>query len=98
MNDYRISEIALQEIEEIVDYIAMSDPDAADRVRDGIFKGCEQLARHPGLGHRRPDLTQLPLRFRTVLRRYLIAYRGDTPRIEIVRVFGPGRDVAKLLR
>jgi toxin ParE1/3/4 len=98
MNDYGISEIALQEIEEIVDYIAASDPDAANRVRDGIFKGCEQLASRPGLGHRRPDLTKLPLRFRTVLRRYLIAYRGDAPRIEIVRVFGPGRNVAKLLR
>jgi hypothetical protein len=32
------------------------------------------------------------------LRRYLIAYRGDAPLTEIVRVFGPGRDVAKLLR
>ena len=82
----------------MVDYIAASDPDAADRARDGIFNGCEQLARRPGLGHRRPDLTKLPLRFRTVLRRYLIAYRGDAPLIEIVRVFGPGRDVAKLLR
>jgi plasmid stabilization system protein ParE len=98
MNDYEISEIALQEIEEIVDYVAATNPDAADRVRDGIFKGCEQLANRPGLGHRRPDLTKLALRFRTVMRRYLIAYRGDAPHIEIVRVFGPGRDVAKLLR
>jgi plasmid stabilization system protein ParE len=59
MNDYEISEIALQEIEEIVDDIAASDPDAADRLRDGIFKGCEQLARRPGLGHRGPDPTKL---------------------------------------
>jgi plasmid stabilization system protein ParE len=54
MTDYRISDIALQEIEEIVDYTAANDPDAAERVRDGIFKGCEQLAARPGLGHRRP--------------------------------------------
>jgi plasmid stabilization system protein ParE len=57
MNDYEISEIAIQEIEEIVDYIAATNPDAAERVRDGIFKGCEQLARRPGLGHRRPEVT-----------------------------------------
>jgi plasmid stabilization system protein ParE len=97
MTAYTLSTAALREIEEIVDYIAVKDPAAADRARDGIFEGIEQLAKRPGLGHRRTDLTDLPLRFRTVMRRYLIAYRDQRP-IEIVRVFAPGRDVASLLK
>lgn len=57
----------------------------------------ERLAKRPGLGHRRIDLTPLPSPFYTVVGRYLVAYRGTGP-IEIVRVFGPGRNVARLLR
>ena len=93
-----ISEAALQEIADIVDYIAAVNPDAADRARDAIFQACRRLAERPGLGHARPDLTELPLRFLTVWRRYMIAYRAREKRVEIVRVFGPGRDVSRLLR
>ena len=98
MTEYSIAPIALDEIEEIIGYVATDDPQAAARVRDGLYQAFALLARRPKLGHRRPDLTALPLRFRTVLKRYMITYRGDVPPIEIVRVFGPGRDVATLLR
>lgn len=97
MSGYQLSRAAFRDIGEIVDYIAADDPAAAEKVRDAIFDACQRLNARPRLGHRRADLTPLPLRFRTVLGRYMIAYRGESAPIEIVRVFGPGRDVARLL-
>lgn len=98
MADYRVAPRARRELEEIIDYIAADNPDAAERVRKAFYDAFARLSRRPGIGHRRVDLTPLPLRFLTVYGRYLVAYRGLAPPIEIVRVFGPGRDVAKLLR
>jgi plasmid stabilization system protein ParE len=98
MSDCRLSRAAFHDIDESVDYIAKDDSAAAEKVRDAIFDTCNRLNARPLLGHRRIDLTVLPLRFRTVRGRYLIAYRGEAAPIEVVRVFGPGRDVARLLR
>jgi antitoxin ParD1/3/4/toxin ParE1/3/4 len=98
VTDYSVSRRAVREIEEIIDYIAADNPDAAERVRHAILEAFGRLAKRPGIGHRRVDLTPLPLRFYTVAGRYLVAYRGTSAPIEIVRVFGPGRDVARLLR
>jgi plasmid stabilization system protein ParE len=93
-----VSPAARQDLIEIVDYIAADNPDAALRVEDAILAGFDHLASEPGLGHTRSDLTTLPVRFFTVMRRYSIVYRtGDPATVEIVRVLGPGRDAANLL-
>jgi antitoxin ParD1/3/4/toxin ParE1/3/4 len=98
VSSYSVSRRASHEVAEIVDYIAVDNPDAAERVRRAFTEAFERLAKRPGIGHRRVDLTPLPLRFYTVVGRYLVAYRASSGAIEIVRVFGPGRDVARLLR
>ena len=98
MNDYVVAPQARQDIIDIVDYIAADNPRAADRVEDAILDAFATLADRPGMGHLRPDLTPQAYRFWTVMGRYLLVYRGVAPRIEIVRVLGPGRDVAELLR
>jgi hypothetical protein len=49
------------------------------------------------MGHWRQDLTDRPPRFWAVMGRYTIVYRDDRP-IEIIRIFGPGRDIASLLK
>jgi plasmid stabilization system protein ParE len=51
----------------------------------------------PGLGHRREDLTDRPLRFWTV-DAYLVIYRAERTPIEIVAVTRGGRDIPRLLR
>jgi plasmid stabilization system protein ParE len=56
------------------------------------------LTARPSLGHSRPDLTDKPVRFWTASGRYLIVYRVEPVGIAILRVLGPGRDVAALLR
>jgi hypothetical protein len=45
------------------------------------------------MGHIRLDLTRRPVKFWTVIGRYMIVYRKRGASIEIVRVLGPGRDM-----
>ena len=66
MTSYILAPEALQDLQDIWDYIATENLDAADRVIDTLFAAFEQLAALPGLGHRREDLTNRPLRFWTV--------------------------------
>lgn len=98
MSDYGLSPAARQDLFEIVDYVAADNPAAATRIADAIFDAFGQLAIYPLMGSVRPDLTSQVVRFWPVVKRYLIVYRAEVRPIQIVRVFGPGRDVAALLR
>ena len=79
MTPYILAPEALQDLQELWDYIATENLDAADRVIDTLFAAFERLAAMPGLGHRREDLTDRPLRFWTV-DAYLVIYRAERTR------------------
>ena len=38
----------------------------ADRARERLLAKFDRLAQHPGIGHKREDLTSLPVRFYSV--------------------------------
>ena len=98
MSQVRIAPAAQAEIEEIADFIAADNPSAADRIRDSIFAAIRRIGERPGIGHRREDLTNRPLRFWNVMGRYTIVYQHHKETVDILRVFGPGRDIRKRLR
>jgi plasmid stabilization system protein ParE len=54
---------AFADLDEIWEYIAQNNVDAADRVLADIHSTFTTLAGSPQIGHRRPDLTTRPLRF-----------------------------------
>jgi plasmid stabilization system protein ParE len=85
MTRYILAPEALQDLQELWNYIATENLDAADRMIDTLFAAFERLAAMPGLGHRREDLTDRPLRFWTV-DAYLVIYRAERTPIEIVAV------------
>ncbi len=58
---------------------------AADRVITEIFDALRALAQFPHQGHRRPDLTSRPLRFKLV-RDFLIAYAPDESPLWVIAV------------
>jgi plasmid stabilization system protein ParE len=97
MSRYQLSLEARRDLYGILDYIAEANPGASERVRLAIMRAIGRLAERPGLGHWRQDLTDRPLRFWTVMGRYTLVYRDERP-IELIRIFGPGRDVAGLLK
>jgi toxin ParE1/3/4 len=76
---------AYADLDEIRDYIAQENPDAADRVMSEIFDAIRGLVPFPHQGHRRPNLTSRPLRF-TVVREYLIAYAPHEKPLWVIAV------------
>jgi plasmid stabilization system protein ParE len=60
MKDYVLGVDASEDLEEIWEYIAADKIDAADRRIGKLFDAFEALARTPGIGHRRSDLTDYP--------------------------------------
>jgi len=96
VTSYIVAPAAKADIDEIAVYIVTADRAAAERFVDEVYAAFELLALHPQLGHHRHDLTDRPVRFWTVMRRYMIVYRDLSP-IEIVRVLSGYRDIANLL-
>lgn len=92
---YRISPRADADIDEIWTFIAQDDQRAADRVEQALHEAMEQLARMPGLGHRRSDASER-YRFWRV-GNYLIAYRLEKRVVHVVRVLHGARDIKRFL-
>ena len=74
----------------------VQDPDLADRILGEIIAGFHTIARTPGIGHLRSDLSEEPLRFWGV-RKYLIIYCDEITPVEIARVLHGARDVQSIL-
>jgi plasmid stabilization system protein ParE len=91
-----LSAAAEMDLEAIWDYIAQDSLDAADRWIEKLFEAFEVLERNPGLGHKREDLTSLPVLFWPV-GAYLILYRTKNDRSEIVAVTQGARDIPRFL-
>jgi plasmid stabilization system protein ParE len=67
---------AALDLDEIWEFIAGDNLDAADRAIANILSALDKLAPFPNQVHQRTDLTSRPLRF-AVVRDYLIAYAPD---------------------
>ena len=85
MISYGFHPEARQDLDEIWEFIAAANLDAADRVIAEILTALDALVQFPQKGHRRPDLTSRPLRF-ILVRDYLIAYAADETPLWIVAV------------
>jgi plasmid stabilization system protein ParE len=93
---YILSVDAELDLDEIWEYIAQDSLDAADRWTAKLFDTFQSLAQNPGIGHRREDLTSLPVLFFPV-EAYLIIYRVQRKWIEIVAVTQGARDIPSFL-
>ena len=85
MSGYRFDPEAEADLDAIWEFIAEDSLEAADRMIDAIEATIEALVPFPHQGHRRPDLTERPLRF-TTTGNYLIAYAPDKRPIWVVAV------------
>lgn len=100
MIGYDLHPEAFSDIDEIAAYIGQDSPEAAHRVVDEIYRAIQALVPFPHQGHRRPDLTNRPLRF-TVVRDYLIAYAPDEKPLWVIAVIHGRRNpriIAAILR
>ena len=84
---YRLAPRAQQDIEDLVEFIAADDFEAALRVEQELYDAFDLLASRPLIGHTRIDLA-IPGHLRVwPFYSYLIVYRPDTTPLEVVRIW-----------
>ena len=93
---YRLTEDAVDDIEELLAYIAQDSRSSAERVHGHLIAAFRRVGEQPDLGHFREDLAPKPLRFWRV-HSYLVVYRPDTKPVEILRILSGFRDIPNLL-
>lgn len=96
MKRYVLGDGAEQDLNEIWEYIANDDISAADQWIEKLFNAFDGLAKNPGIGHKRDDLTALPILFWPV-GAYLILYRDKKEVIEIFAITQGARDIPAFL-
>ncbi len=96
MSAYVLSTDAALDLEDIWEYIATDSVDAADRLVGDPFDALEALARTPGMGHKRQDLTAYSVLFWPV-GSYLVIYRAERVPGEVVAVTHGSRDIPAFL-
>jgi toxin ParE1/3/4 len=96
LSEFVLSIEASADLNEIWEYIAHDDIEAADGWIEKLFGAFESLARVPGMGHTRNDLTGHAVLFWPV-GAYLVIYRVTPERIEIVAVTQGARDIPSFL-
>lgn len=73
-----------------------SSEETADRLESAIRDKIGLLARSPGVGHWRRDLTSADVRFFPVYS-YLIVYRAETKPLQVVSILHGNRDLERVL-
>ncbi len=94
---YVLAPEAASDLVEIWRYIRkQSSIEMADRVESVIRERIVFLAKTPGAGHWRKNLTDEPVKFFPVYS-YLIVYRPDTKPLQVVSILHGRRDVERIL-
>jgi plasmid stabilization system protein ParE len=96
MIGYVLGRDAAADLDDIWEYIAAENVDAADQWIGRLFDSFEAIGRSPGMGHTRTDLTPHPLLFWPV-GAYLVIYRDKRRPVEIVAVTQGSRDIPAFL-
>jgi toxin ParE1/3/4 len=93
--------VAVADLDEITQYVAKANPEAAHDVRQDILDSAERLGNHPGMGirprFRAPrfaGIRYLPADRYPV---YLLFYRELGDGVEVLRVLHGNRDLPRLL-
>jgi antitoxin ParD1/3/4 len=100
MSRYRLTLAARTDLRSIWSYIADDSIDAANHVESAIYDACFFLTEGPLRGHVRKDLTNLPVRFWTVVRfpNYVIVYDPVAKPLKIIRVLHGARNIRLQLK
>ena len=92
---FRLTQPAIQDIEQIADYIASrSGLDRADRFLSNLDAKFAKIAQFPNIGRQRDEI--LPLLRSLSIDNYLILYMPIGQNVEIFRVVSGYRDLSAL--
>ncbi|MGB9032837.1 MAG: type II toxin-antitoxin system RelE/ParE family toxin [Acidobacteriaceae bacterium] len=96
MNHFRLSNAAHRDLDDIWEYIAADNLDAADRRVEHLREVFHWLSSYPAAGHKRRDIEK-PVLF-WAEGNYEIVYRALAGFIEIDAILHGSRDIPSVLR
>src|SRR5437588_3037867 len=96
MPTFELSQAAHDDLQAIWDFIADDNVEAANRVVTELVESFKQLAKWPGQGHVRRDLTSRDVRFWPV-RSYLVIYQEQGDVVQIVAILHGARDIPAVI-
>ncbi|TBR58178.1 plasmid stabilization protein [Westiellopsis prolifica IICB1] len=94
MSNYSFSDAAVQDLDEICEYIARSNPRAASKLFDTIRQKCKLVAGFPNMGKSYDHLAHGLRGF--IVDDYIIFYSSREDGIDIARVVSGYRDLESL--
>ena len=95
---YRLTSPALRDLARIMNWLTReAGPATAIRMEDSLFKAFELLAKNPGIGHSRSDLTPREVLFHPV-RPYVVVYEPGASPMLIHAILHGARDSKTILR
>ncbi|KAB8332685.1 type II toxin-antitoxin system RelE/ParE family toxin [Scytonema tolypothrichoides VB-61278] len=96
MSRFKISTQAALDIENIWNYVAKDNPQAADNLFDKLRESFPKLAKFPQMGRLRSELAPSLRSF--PVGSYLIFYRPIEQGIEIVRLLRGSQDIERIFQ
>jgi plasmid stabilization system protein ParE len=93
---YILTPSAKRSVDDIWDYIAGDNIEAAERVLDALESAMVELAKNPAVGHWREELADKKHRF-LLVDSDLIVDRHETRPLQIVRVLHAARNIQRIL-
>lgn len=96
MTGFFLSTRALEDLFRIYSFIAERSEESAERISSAFYGRFALLAKFPGMGRNRPEITKRPLLFYT-FDGYHVVYRKTQDRIEILTILGSGIDLRRFL-
>jgi toxin ParE1/3/4 len=94
MSSYAFSDDAIQDLDEICEYIAQTNPDAASRIFDAIRERCKLVAGFPNMGKSYEKLSPRLREF--IVDDYIVFYYPREDGIDVARVVSGYRDLESL--
>lgn len=92
------TEAAKRDLVEIGEYIALNDPDAAERVLAVIEERCARLANNPRMGQACPQLAAGLRQFPAYPYPYVLFFEPLDDGIRLIRVLHGHRDIPAVFR
>ena len=97
---FQLTPQATEDLDKIWWFIAQQNREAAEGVETEIIATCRRLARYPLIGHKRRDVTPLPVRFWTLPKypNYVVVYRPETKPLQVIAILHGKQDVEETLK
>jgi toxin ParE1/3/4 len=95
MARFKLTPLSRSDLQEIHDFIAADNPQAATHYLRILKEKCQQLANVPGLGVPREEYCGL---YKFPVGHYLIFYRPSAEGIEVIRILHGARDLQRILQ